>query len=152
MLYSQNGTFFVAQKVRNWLRSIECGHLLITRRHPQSNGAAVRPLDPHNFYEVETGAENDVKSEIITPSRAKGRRENKYFFRLSCRFEFYSLWLHLYKYKFERKGTNITRNVIIFQGKYLLLKCTIFHTFISYFFPDRRLVNTAHATTISRPV
>ena len=62
----------------------------------------------------------DAKSEIITSNQNTHKSEKNT--RLSCRFKFSSL--------LSRDNTN--SNIRI-QGKYVILKCMIFHTFISYF-------------------
>ena len=52
--------------------------------------------------------------------------------RLSCEFISYSHSLHLY----SRTNSRYNTYVIIVKGKYLILKCMIFHTFVSYFHLD----------------
>ena len=39
-LVTDNGTHFMVQEVRTWLRSVGCRHLLTPPRHQQSNGTA----------------------------------------------------------------------------------------------------------------
>ena len=67
-LVTDNGTHFMVQEVRNWLRSVGCRHLLTPPRHQQYNGGsknsvrvfkrAVKSIDPHNFEDLEAGVNN----------------------------------------------------------------------------------------------